>query len=184
VAANERLAAVRPKLVRGHADCGYDALTLDKEEEIMPTRTQTSKRPSAGRFGRPAGKAVQRPGGARRPASSRLPTMATRRRPERSGAAKAAEKLGSLLPGGGGRKPKPGAAGGRSKKGTAGLALLAGAAALAMKNRDKLMSTIRRADSSHEAAHPVEAQPVPSTPERPETNAAGARLGSTVHPTT
>ena len=150
----------------------------------MPTRTQTSKRPSAGRFGRPAGKPGQRPGGTRRPASSRLPTMATRRRPERSGAAKAAEKLGSLLPGGGGRRPKPGAAGGRSKKGTAGLALLAGAAGLAMKNRDKLMSMIRRGDSSHEAAHPVEPQPVPSTPAQPETNAAGAPLGSTDHPTT
>ena len=149
----------------------------------MPTRTQKSKRPVAGRFGRPAGKPAQRPGGARRPASSRLPTMATRRRPEQSGAAKAAEKIGSLLPGGGGRKPRPSAAGGRSKKGTAGLALLAGAAGLAMKNRDKLMSMIRGGDSSHEAAHPVEPQPVPSTPARSETNAAGAPLSSTDHPT-
>jgi len=172
------------ELVRGHADRGYDALTLNNEEEILPTRTQTSKRPSAGRFGRPAGKPGQRPGGARRPGSSRLPTMATRRRPERSGAAKAAEKLGSLLPGRGGRRPKPGAAGDRRKKGTAGLALLAGAAGLAVKNRDKLMSMIRRAGSSHEAAHPVESQPVPSTPTHPETNAAGAPLASTDHPTT
>ena len=148
----------------------------------MPTRTQKSKRPVAGRFGRPAGKPAQRPGGARRPASSRLPTMATRRRPEKSGAAKAAEKIGSLLPGGG-QRPRPSAAGGRSKKGTAGLALLAGAAGLAMKNRDKLMSMIRRGDSSHEAAHPVEPQPVPSAPARSETNAAGAPLSSTDHPT-
>jgi hypothetical protein len=58
--------------------------------------------------------------------------MATRRGPEKSGAAKAAEKLGSLLPGGGGQRPRPGAAGGRSKKGTAGLALLARAGQLAM----------------------------------------------------
>jgi hypothetical protein len=144
----------------------------------MPTRTQKSKRPVAGRFGRPAGKPGQRPGGARRPASSRLPTMATRRRPEKSGAAKAAEKLGSLLPGGGGRRPRPSAAGRRSKKGTAGLALLAGAAGLAMKNRDKLMSMIRGGDSSH--AHP---QPVPGTPARSETNAAGAPLSSADHPT-
>ena len=150
----------------------------------MPTRTEKSKRPAAGRFGRPAGKPAQRPGGARRPASSRLTTMATRRRPEQSGAAKAAEKIGGLLPGGGGRKPRPSAAGGRSKKGTAGLALLAGAAGLAMKNRDKIMSMIRGGDSSHEAAHPVEPQPVPSTPAQPETNAAGAPLGSTDHPTT
>jgi hypothetical protein len=149
----------------------------------MPTRTQKSKRPVAGRFGRPAGKPAQRPGGARRPASSRLPTMATRRRPEQSGAAKAAEKIGSLLPGSGGRRPRPSAAGGRSKKGTAGLALLAGAAGLAMKNRDKIMSMIRGGDSSHEAAHPVEPQPTPSTPARSETNAAGAPLRSTDHPT-
>jgi hypothetical protein len=149
----------------------------------MPTRTQKSKRPAAGRFGRPAGEPVQRPGGARRPASSRLPTMATRRRREKSGAAKAAEKLGSLLPGGGGQRPRPGVPGGRSKKGTAGLALLAGAAGLAMKNRNKLMSMIRRGDSSEKAAHAVEPQPVPSAPARPETNAAGAPLGSTDHPT-
>ena len=109
--------------------------------------------------------------------------MATRRRPEKSGVAKAAEKLGSLLPGGGGQRPRLGGARGRSKKGTAGLALLAGAAGLAMKNRDKLMSMIRRGDSSHEAAHPVEPQPVPSAPARHETNAAGAPLGSTAHPT-
>jgi hypothetical protein len=149
----------------------------------MSTRTQKSKRPAAGRFGRPAGKPGQRPGGARRPASSRLSTMATRRTPEKSGAAKAAEKLGSLLPGGGGHRPRPSAAGGRSKKGTAGLALLAGAAGLAMKKRDKLMSMIRGGDSSHEAGHPVEPQPVPSTPARSETDAAGAPLSSTDHPT-
>jgi hypothetical protein len=109
--------------------------------------------------------------------------MATRRRPEKSGAAKAADKLRSLLPGSGTKRPRPGVPGGRSKKGTAGLALLAGAAGLAMKNRDKLMSMIRRGNSSDEAAHPVEPQPVPSTPARPVTNAAGAPLGSTDHPT-
>ena len=110
--------------------------------------------------------------------------MATRRRPERSGAAKAAEKLGSLLPSSGGRRRKPGEARDRSKKGTAGLALLAGAAGLAVKNRDKLMSMIRRTGSAHEAAHPVESQPVPSTPAQPEPNTAGAPLRSTDHPTT
>jgi hypothetical protein len=92
--------------------------------------------------------------------------MAARRRPERSGAAKAAEKLGSLLPSSGGRRRKPGEARDRSKKGTAGLALLAGAAGLAVKNRDKLMSMIRRTGSAHEAAHPVESQPVPRSPRR------------------
>ena len=63
--------------------------------------------------------------------------MITRRRPEKSGAAKAADKLSSVLPGMRGQKPKRGAAGGRSKKGIAGLALLAGAAGLVMKNRNK-----------------------------------------------
>ena len=53
-----------------------------------------------------------------------------------------------------------------------------------MKNRDKLMSMIRRGGSSHEAAHPVESQPVPSTPAQGEANAAGAPLRSTDHPTT
>jgi hypothetical protein len=148
----------------------------------MPTRTQTTKRSPAGRFGRPAGKPAQRPGGGRRPTPSRLPAMTTRRKPEKSGTAKAAQKLGNLLPGGGGRRSKPSAGGGRSKKGTAGLALLAGAAGLAVKNRDKLMSMIRGEDSSHEAVRPVESPAVPSTPTPPQTNAPGAPLGSTDHP--
>jgi hypothetical protein len=180
----------------------------------MPTRTQTSKRPSGGRFGRPAGKPVQqpargrfgrpagkpvqqpargrfgrpagkpaqRPARARRTASSRLPAMATRRRAEKSGVAKAAQKLGGLIPGGGGQKRTRGAAGGRSKRGAAGLALLAGAAGLAMKNRDKLKSMVRGGDSSHEASHPVEPQPLASTPAAPETNTPGTPLSSTDHP--
>jgi hypothetical protein len=113
----------------------------------MPTRTQTSKRPGGGRFARPAGKSAHRPTSGRRPASSRRPTMITRLRPEKSGAAKAADKLSSVLPGMRAQKPKRGAAGGRSKKRTAGLALLAGAAGLVMKNRNKVTSMIRRKDS-------------------------------------
>jgi hypothetical protein len=113
----------------------------------MPTRTQTSKRPSGGRFARPAGKSSHRPTSGRRPASSRRPTMITRRRPEKSGPAKAADKLSGMLPGKRGQKPKRGAAGGRSKKGTAGLAQLAGAAGLVMKNRNKVTSMIRRRGS-------------------------------------
>jgi hypothetical protein len=42
---------------------------------------------------------------------------------------------------------------------------------------------IRRGYSSDEAAYLVEPQPVPSTPPRSETNAAGAPLSSTDHPT-
>ena len=113
----------------------------------MPTRTQTTKRPPAGRFGRPTGKPAHRTAGGRHP-TSRFPAMTTRRKPEKSGTAKATEKLGHLLPGGGGRKSKSRASGGPSKKGTAGLALLAGAAGLAVKNRDKLMSMFGQTLSS------------------------------------
>jgi hypothetical protein len=80
--------------------------------------------------------------------------MVNRRRPAKSATAKAAEKLGGLLPGTRGRKR--GASGGPGKKGTAGLALLAGAAGLLMKNREKLTSMIRGRDSSREAVKPVE----------------------------
>lgn len=146
----------------------------------MPTRTQTSKRPGGGRFARPAGKSAHRPTSGRRPASSRRPTMITRRRPEKSGAAKAADKLSSMLPGMRGQKPKRGAAGGRSKKRTAGLALLAGAAGLVMKNRSKVTSRIRRQDSSNEAVDRVgpRSGPGASVPRdaRP--------VGSADHPTT
>jgi hypothetical protein len=89
----------------------------------MPTRTETSKR-----------RAVQR-----RAASSRRPTMVTRRKPQKSGVAKAADKLGSLLPGMGAQK---------SQRTAGGLALLAGAAGFAMKNRQKITSMIRRRESS------------------------------------
>jgi hypothetical protein len=121
----------------------------------MPTRTQTPKRPAAGRFGRPAGKPAQRPARARRTTPSRRPAMPTRgRRTQKSGAAKVAEQLGGLLPGT--RVQKRGGSGGRGKKGTAGLALLAGAAGLLMKNRDKLTSMIRHRDSSGQPVKPVE----------------------------
>lgn len=108
----------------------------------MPTRTQTPKRAAGGRFGRP-GKAAQRTGGGRRTATSRRPTMTTRRKPEQSGATKVFEKVGTMFGSKSSRRPKRGAAGGRGKKGAAGITLLAGAAGLAMKNRDKLTSKIR-----------------------------------------
>jgi hypothetical protein len=115
----------------------------------MPTRTQTSKRATAGRFGRPGGKPAQRPGGQRRNATSRRPTMMANRRTQKSGAAKTAEKLGGLLPGMRAQSGRRGSAGGRSKKRTTGgLALLAGAAGFAMKNRAKLTSMMRRKDTS------------------------------------
>jgi hypothetical protein len=126
----------------------------------MPTRTQTPKRPAAGRFGRPAAKPAQRPARGRHTTSPRRPAMRTMgRRPQKSGAAKAAQKLGGLLPGT--RGQKRGASGGPGKKGTAGLALLAGAAGLLMKNREKLTSMIRHRDSSGEPVKPVDQQPGP-----------------------
>jgi hypothetical protein len=126
----------------------------------MPTRTQTQHRPTGGRFGRPAGKPAQRPARGRRTTPSRRPAMPTMgRRPQKSGAAKAAERLSGLLPGK--RSQKRGASGGPGKKGTAGLALLAGAAGLLMKNREKLTAMIRHRDSSGEPAKPVEPQAGP-----------------------
>ena len=123
----------------------------------MPTRTQTQDRPTGGRFGRPAGKPAQRPARGRRTASSRRPAMPTLgRKPQKSGAAKAAERLSGLLPGK--RGQKRGASGGPGKKGTAGLALLAGAAGLLMKNREKLTAMIRHRDSSGEPVQPIESQ--------------------------
>jgi hypothetical protein len=83
-----------------------------------------------------------------------MPTLG--RKPQKSGAAKAAERLSGLLPGK--RGQKRGASGSPGKKGTAGLALLAGAAGLLMKNREKLTTMIRQRDSSDE---PVEPQPGP-----------------------
>jgi hypothetical protein len=148
----------------------------------MPTRTPTSKRPGSGRFARPGGKPAQRQARGHRSASSRRPTMVTRRKPAKSGAAKAAEKVGSLLPGR--RGQKPGGSGGRGKKGTAGLALLAGAAGLVMKNRDKLTSMIRRKDSSAETPHAVQPQVVPTNSGSTETSAAPYPPGPTEHPTT
>jgi hypothetical protein len=98
----------------------------------MPTRTETSKR-----------RAVQR-----RAASPRRPTMVTRRKPQKSGMAKAADKLGGLLPGMGAQKSQRTAGTTSKKRTTGGLALLAGAAGFAMKNRQKITSMIRRRESS------------------------------------
>jgi hypothetical protein len=150
----------------------------------MPTRTQTSKRPGGGRFARPAGKPAQRSGRGRRPASSRRPTIVTRRKPQKSGVANAIGKVSSMLPGTGGQKPKRGAAGGRGKKGAAGLALLAGAAGLVMKNRDRITSMIRGRGSSNEAGDRVQPQPVPGASGPSATSDRAPALGSVDHPST
>ena len=149
----------------------------------MPTRTQTPKRPAGGRFGRTAGKPAQRPARRRRPTSSRRPAMPTMgRRPQKSGSAKAAEKLGGLLPGT--RGQKRGASGGPGKRGAAGLALLAGAAGLLMKNREKLTSMIRHRDSSGEPLKAVEppAGPVASNSGPVDPAAVANPLDSPDHP--
>jgi hypothetical protein len=107
----------------------------------MPRSTQTvkPKRSAPGRFGRTG--------------SPRRPNMMTRRQPQKSGAAKVAEKLGSALPGSRAHSGKRGAAGSRGRKRTTGgLALLAGAAGFAMKNRATLMSKIRRRRGSSTGA--------------------------------
>jgi hypothetical protein len=109
-----------------------------------------------------------------------MPTMG--RKPQKSGAAKAAEKLGGLLPGT--RGQKRGGSGGPGKKGTAGLAVLAGAAGLLMKNREKLASMIRHGDSSGEAVKPVEPQagPVAGNSGPVDPAAAADPLASPDHP--
>jgi hypothetical protein len=88
-----------------------------------------------------------------------MPSIGNRRRPAKSGTAKAADKLAGMLPGM--RGQKRGASGGPGNKGAAGLALLAGAAGLLMKNRAKLTAMTRHKDSSGEAVKPVESQSGP-----------------------
>ena len=149
----------------------------------MPTRTQTANRPAGGRFGRPAGKPGQRTVRGQRTTSSRRPAMPPmRRKPQKSGAAKVAERLSGLLPATRGKQR--GASGGPGKKGTAGLALLAGAAGLLMKNREKLTTMIRHRDSSGEPVKPVEPQAAPvATNSGPGDPAAVANpLASPDHP--
>ena len=150
----------------------------------MPIRTQTPKHSAAGRFARPAGKPAQRPAGGRRAPSSRrpaMPTMVNRRKPAKSGAAKAADKLAGMLPGT--RGQKRGGSGGPGKRGTAGLAELAGAAGLLIKNREKLTSMIRHRDSSGEAVQPVEPQAGPvASNSGPVDPAAATPLDSPDHP--
>jgi hypothetical protein len=109
-----------------------------------------------------------------------MPTV--RRRPQKSGAAKAAERLSGLLPGR--RGQKRGTSGGPGKKGTAGLALLAGAAGLLMKNREKLTAMIRHRDSSGEPVKPVEPQtgPVASNSGPVDPAAVANPLTSPDHP--
>ena len=126
----------------------------------MPTRTQTPKRPAAGRFARSAQPPAR---GRRAPSSGRpaLPSMGSRRKPAKPGAAKAADRFAGLMPGT--RGQKRGGSDGPGKKGAAGLALLAGAAGLLMKNREKLTSMIRHRDTSAGSVAQVE---------RPEASAA------------
>jgi hypothetical protein len=108
--------------------------------------------------------------------------MGNRRRPAKSGTAKAADKLAGMLPGTRGQKRR--GSGGPGKKGTAGLALLAGAAGLLIKNREKLTAIIRHRDSSGEAAKPVVPQrdPVASNPGPVDPAAVATPLACPDHP--
>jgi hypothetical protein len=119
----------------------------------MPMRTQTSTRSTAGRFNRPGRTPAQRTS-ARRSASTRRAVAIGRRPPQKSGMAKATERIAGMLPGVG-SKPSKRRGRGRAGKGTAGVALLAGAVGLAMKNREKLMPGRRD--------QPTPQDPVPST---------------------
>jgi hypothetical protein len=114
----------------------------------MPTRTQTSRRPTGGRFTRPAATPTRR-----RPSRPR-------RKPQKSGLEKAFEQVTAMLPGAGAKKGRRGGSA-RGRK-PAGMAALAGAAGLAMKNRDKIMSLVRRRRSHEEPA--TSAPSDPATP--------------------
>jgi hypothetical protein len=151
------------ELGRGDADRRYDALTLNNEEGLANAHPEAS----LGRAVWPSRRQVWSPAG-RRPmtrvvAASNHGHAAQAREVRRGEGRREARQPAASS---GGRRRKPGEARDRSKKGTGGLALLAGAAGLAVKNRDKLMSMIRRTGSAHEAAHPVESQPVPRSPRR------------------
>jgi len=104
----------------------------------MANRTQATRAPAASaRFSRSGGTtgrspSARRPSPRRASAPSRRPTI--RRRPQKTGMAKVAERVAGMVPGG--AAGKKAASGGKGR--TAGLALLAGAAGLALKNRDKL----------------------------------------------
>jgi hypothetical protein len=131
----------------------------------MPARTQPAKRPTPGRFARPAGTSAQRPALPRTATPSRRPTIVTRRKPQKTGIAKMMESVGAALPGTAKAKRSRGGGGGKAKGMGAGLAVLAGAAGLAMKNRDRLRGMMSRPGQDRTAhadapAHPkVEVQP-------------------------
>jgi hypothetical protein len=127
----------------------------------MPPRTQAAKRPAAGRFSRPGAAgagAAARPAGRRPATPSRRPIVA-RRKPQKTGMAKAMESLGGALPGGKGSKGRS-SGGGKTKGMGAGLALLAGAAGLAVKNRGRIQGMLGGKDKDRTAHADAPAQPI------------------------
>jgi hypothetical protein len=148
----------------------------------MPARTQPAKRPTTGRFARPAGTSAQRPALRRTATPSRRPTIVTRRKPQKTGMAKVMESVGAAIPGTSKASRSRGGGGGKAKGVGAGLAVLAGAAGLAIKNRDRLRDMTRRPDQDPIAhadapAQPrVEVQPGggPAGPAPPNATDAGA----------
>jgi hypothetical protein len=101
------------------------------------TRAQHQSSPSTRRFAKPGA----RPQG-RRPAAAGRPRpihVARRRKPPKSGGAKAVEALTGLV---GGKKAS--STGAKGAKAGAGVAMLTAAAGLAFKNRDKLTSMLKR----------------------------------------
>jgi hypothetical protein len=132
----------------------------------MHARTNVAKRPTGSRFARPTG-ASSRPAGRGQAAPSRRPTLVTRRKPQKSGPARAIEGLGGMLPGARSKKARRGTTGGGGRKRAAAVAVLAGAAGLAAKNRDKLGAMIGRSGSHDDATTPAKPEATPGVTGQP-----------------
>jgi len=127
----------------------------------MPTRSHVAKRPTGSRFARPTGTSSRGPAGRGQAAPSRRPALVTRRKPQKSGMAKAIDGLGGMLPGGRGKSARRGTTGGGGRNRAAAVAVLAGAVGLAAKNRDKLGAMMRRGGPRDQATTPAKQEATP-----------------------
>jgi hypothetical protein len=151
----------------------------------MPTRSQAAKRPTSSRFARPTGTPSRRPAGRRTQAApSRRTTLVTRRKPQKSGLARAIGGLGGMLPGARAKSARRGSTGGGGRNRTAAVAVLAGAVGLAAKNRDKLGAMMRRGGSRDDAGPPAGPQEgTPVVTGEPMAPAPGQPMNSGDRPT-
>lgn len=154
------------------------------------TRAQHQSSPSTRRFAKPGAKPPgRRPAAAGRP---RAITVTRRRKPPKSGTAKAFETLTGLV---GGKKAA--STGGKGAKAGAGVAMLTAAAGLAFKNRNKLTSMLKRdggapateasappAGTTGAAVHPVTSANATDGSADASGTTATSTLGGTSHTAT